>query len=88
MWVFGCFLFQEEGTLVMAYLFTLLNSLQGALIFIMHCLMSKSVREEYKKLCGRAYTSEKKRHSEYSTNQSSNSRRPLRSLQSTGESQI
>ncbi|KAI5091261.1 adhesion G protein-coupled receptor E1-like, partial [Silurus meridionalis] len=74
MWVFGCFLFQEEGTLVMAYLFTLLNSLQGALIFIMHCLMSKSVREEYKKLCGRAYTSEKKRHSEYSTNQSSNSR--------------
>ncbi|XP_053532097.1 adhesion G protein-coupled receptor E5 isoform X1 [Ictalurus punctatus] len=88
MWVFGCFLFQEEGTLVMAYLFTLFNSLQGALIFIMHCLMSKPVREEYKKLFGRVCTSEKKRYSEFSTNQSSNSQRPLRSAPSTGESQI
>jgi len=43
MWVFGCFLFQEEGTQVMLYLFTILNSLQGALIFIMHCLLSKQV---------------------------------------------
>ncbi|KAB5523744.1 hypothetical protein PHYPO_G00155980 [Pangasianodon hypophthalmus] len=87
MWIFGCFLFQEEGTLVMAYLFTLFNSLQGALIFIMHCLMSKPVREEYKKLFGRVCTSQKKRYSEFSTNQSS-SQRPLRSAPSTGESQI
>ncbi|XP_058237026.1 adhesion G protein-coupled receptor E5 isoform X2 [Hemibagrus wyckioides] len=88
MWVFGCFLFQEEGTLVMAYLFTLFNSLQGVLIFIMHCLMSKLVREEYKKLFGRMCKSQKKRYSEFSTNQSSNSQRPLRSAPSTGESQI
>ncbi|KAK2818319.1 hypothetical protein Q7C36_022252 [Tachysurus vachellii] len=88
MWVFGCFLFQDEGTLVIAYLFTLCNSLQGVLIFIMHCLMSKLVREEYKKLFGRMCTSEKKRYSEFSSNQSSNSQRPLRSTPSTGESQI
>ncbi|XP_060755265.1 adhesion G protein-coupled receptor E5 isoform X3 [Neoarius graeffei] len=88
MWIFGCFLFQEEGTLVMAYLFTLFNSLQGALIFILHCLMSKSVREEYKKLCSHVCISDKKRYSEFSTNQSSNSQRPLRSAPSTGESQI
>uniref|UniRef100_A0A8C1LKJ5 Uncharacterized protein n=1 Tax=Cyprinus carpio TaxID=7962 RepID=A0A8C1LKJ5_CYPCA len=43
MWVFGCFLFQEKGTQVALYLFTILNSLQGALIFIMHCLLSKPV---------------------------------------------
>ncbi|TTE81755.1 CD97 antigen [Bagarius yarrelli] len=73
MWVFGCFLFQEEGTLVIAYLFTLFNSLQGVLIFIMHCLMSKPVKEEYKKLFGNLCTTEKKRYSEFSTNQSSNS---------------
>ncbi|XP_062866442.1 adhesion G protein-coupled receptor E5 isoform X2 [Trichomycterus rosablanca] len=88
MWIFGCFLFQEEGTLVMAYLFTLLNSLQGVLIFVMHCLMSKSVREEYRKLCGGSSKSQKKRYSDFSSNQSSNSQRPLRSAPSTGESQI
>ncbi|XDV16901.1 hypothetical protein PO909_016413 [Leuciscus waleckii] len=42
-WVFGFFLFQENGTEVMLYLFTILNSLQGVLIFIMHCLLSKQV---------------------------------------------
>ncbi|XP_076841966.1 adhesion G protein-coupled receptor E5-like isoform X2 [Brachyhypopomus gauderio] len=88
MWVFGCFLFQEQGTLVMSYLFTLLNSLQGALIFIMHCLMSKTVREEYSKLFGTVCPSQKKRYSDFSTNQSSNSQQPLKSLQSTGESEI
>ncbi|XP_026874657.2 adhesion G protein-coupled receptor E5 isoform X2 [Electrophorus electricus] len=88
MWVFGCFLFQEQGTLVMSYLFTLLNSLQGALIFIMYCLMSKTVREEYSKLFGTVCKSQKKRYSEFSTNQSSNSQQPLKSMQSTGESEI
>lgn len=43
MWIFGCFQF-DEGTLVMSYLFTILNSLQGVLVFIMHCLLSKQVR--------------------------------------------
>ncbi|XP_066516568.1 adhesion G protein-coupled receptor E5-like isoform X2 [Hoplias malabaricus] len=86
MWVFGCFMFQ--GNVVILYIFTLLNSLQGALIFIMHCLMRKSVREEYSKLCGGVCRPPKKRYSEFSTNQSSNSQRPLRSAPSTGESQI
>uniref|UniRef100_A0A672Q016 Uncharacterized protein n=1 Tax=Sinocyclocheilus grahami TaxID=75366 RepID=A0A672Q016_SINGR len=43
MWVFGSFLFYEKVTQVALYLFTILNSLQGALIFIMHCLLSKPV---------------------------------------------
>uniref|UniRef100_A0A3Q3FDW1 CD97 antigen-like n=1 Tax=Labrus bergylta TaxID=56723 RepID=A0A3Q3FDW1_9LABR len=42
MWVFGAFLF-EEGPIVVAYVFTILNSLQGALVFIMHCLLSKQL---------------------------------------------
>ncbi|KAL1005091.1 hypothetical protein UPYG_G00054400 [Umbra pygmaea] len=50
MWIFGVFQFQEEGTRVMTYLFTIVNSLQGALVFIMHCLMNKTVRDEYSKL--------------------------------------
>ncbi|XP_016369511.1 adhesion G protein-coupled receptor E1-like [Sinocyclocheilus rhinocerous] len=82
-WIFGFLLFQEEGTEVMLYLFTILNSLQGAFIFIMHCLLSKPVRTEYYHLFGRMCPHKKK--VEYS---SSNSQKPLRSDGSTGESQI
>ncbi|XP_058636329.1 adhesion G protein-coupled receptor E1-like [Onychostoma macrolepis] len=82
-WIFGGFLFQEKGTEVMLYLFTILNSLQGAFIFIMHCLLSKPVRTEYYNLFVRMCPHEKK--VEYS---SSNSQKPLRSEDSTGESHI
>nr|XP_042703465.1 adhesion G protein-coupled receptor E3-like [Chrysemys picta bellii] len=34
---------------VMAYLFTIVNSLQGAFIFLVHCLLNRQVREEYKR---------------------------------------
>lgn len=42
MWIFGCFQF-DEGMLATSYIFTILNSLQGVLVFIMHCLLSKQV---------------------------------------------
>ncbi|XP_074059784.1 adhesion G protein-coupled receptor E2-like [Macrotis lagotis] len=32
-----------------AYLFSIINSLQGTFIFIIHCILSHQVREEYKK---------------------------------------
>ncbi|XP_064454580.1 adhesion G protein-coupled receptor E2-like isoform X1 [Mirounga angustirostris] len=34
---------------VMAYLFTIINSLQGVFIFLVYCLLSQQVREQYKK---------------------------------------
>ncbi|XP_065432183.1 adhesion G protein-coupled receptor E3-like isoform X2 [Chrysemys picta bellii] len=34
---------------VMAYLFTIVNSLQGAFIFLVHCLLNRQVREEYRR---------------------------------------
>ncbi|XP_065432517.1 adhesion G protein-coupled receptor E3-like [Chrysemys picta bellii] len=34
---------------VMAYLFTIVNSLQGAFIFLVHCLFNRQVREEYRR---------------------------------------
>lgn len=43
MWVFGAFLFQEDAVVI--YIFTILNSLQGALVFVMHCLLSKQVQK-------------------------------------------
>ncbi|XP_041958776.1 adhesion G protein-coupled receptor E2-like isoform X8 [Alosa sapidissima] len=85
MWIFGCFMFQSVA---MAYLFTILNSLQGALIFLMHCLMSKPVRDEYAKFLSGIFTPEKRRYPEYTSNPSSNSQQPLKSNSSTGQSQL
>lgn len=42
MWIFGCFQF-GENTIVMSYLFTIFGSLQGVMLFVMHCLFSKQV---------------------------------------------
>ncbi|XP_053869129.1 adhesion G protein-coupled receptor E3-like [Malaclemys terrapin pileata] len=38
-----------SAKMVMAYLFTIVNSLQGAFIFLVHCLLNRQVREEYKR---------------------------------------
>ncbi|XP_029943399.1 CD97 antigen isoform X1 [Salarias fasciatus] len=88
MWVFGAFLFQKDA-IVVPYIFTILNSLQGALVFIMHCLLSKQVRDEYAHFLSCICTPEKKRYSDFSsTNPSSSQSRGSRSGQLTGESQI
>ncbi|KAM9115138.1 adhesion G protein-coupled receptor E3-like [Pangshura tecta] len=47
-WSLG--LFQAgSAKMVMAYLFTIVNSLQGAFIFLVHCLLNRQVREEYRR---------------------------------------
>uniref|UniRef100_A0A8C4M3K7 Adhesion G protein-coupled receptor E1 n=1 Tax=Equus asinus TaxID=9793 RepID=A0A8C4M3K7_EQUAS len=47
-WVLGIF---QIGPMagIMAYLFTIINSLQGAFIFIIHCLLNHQVREAYRR---------------------------------------
>lgn len=45
MWVFGCFQF-DQSTLAMTYIFTILGSLQGVLMFILHCWLSKQVNTQ------------------------------------------
>ncbi|XP_027873891.1 CD97 antigen [Xiphophorus couchianus] len=88
MWVFGAFLF-SEGMTAVAYIFTILNSLQGALVFIMHCVLSKQVRDEYVQFLSCVCTPQKKRYSDFSsTNPSSSQSQGSRSGQITGESQI
>ncbi|XP_065275704.1 adhesion G protein-coupled receptor E2-like [Emys orbicularis] len=37
------------AAMVMAYFFTIVNSLQGAFIFLVHCLLNRQVREEYRR---------------------------------------
>ncbi|XP_056598521.1 adhesion G protein-coupled receptor L2-like isoform X3 [Triplophysa dalaica] len=47
-WSFGLF-FLNDSSILMAYLFTIFNTLQGMFIFIFHCLLQKKVRKEYSK---------------------------------------
>ncbi|XP_039666762.1 adhesion G protein-coupled receptor L2 isoform X45 [Perca fluviatilis] len=53
-WSFGLF-FINESSIVMAYLFTIFNTLQGMFIFIFHCLLQKKVRKEYSKCFRHTY---------------------------------
>uniref|UniRef100_A0A8I3N1W9 EGF-like module containing, mucin-like, hormone receptor-like sequence 4 n=1 Tax=Canis lupus familiaris TaxID=9615 RepID=A0A8I3N1W9_CANLF len=51
-WGLGFFMVEELGKvirLVMAYTFTIINVLQGILLFVVHCLLNRQVRMEYKK---------------------------------------
>ena len=44
-WAFGL-MYINESTVIMAYLFTIFNSLQGMFIFIFHCILQKKVRKK------------------------------------------
>ncbi|XP_047388123.1 adhesion G protein-coupled receptor E4-like isoform X2 [Sciurus carolinensis] len=51
-WGLGFFMVEEVGQTVgsvIAYLFTIINVLQGVLLFVVHCLFNCQVRMEYKK---------------------------------------
>lgn len=43
-WTFGL-LYLNQESVVMAYIFTILNSLQGLFIFVFHCVQNEKVRE-------------------------------------------
>ncbi|KAM9394483.1 adhesion G protein-coupled receptor E5-like [Pholidichthys leucotaenia] len=47
-WIFGCFALESEPK-AMSFLI-IFGTLQGVMLFMLHCLFSKQVREEYKKL--------------------------------------
>ncbi|XP_044846620.1 adhesion G protein-coupled receptor E3-like isoform X1 [Mauremys mutica] len=47
-WILGLLQVGPAAT-AMAYLFTIVNSLQGAFIFLVHCLLNRQVREEYRR---------------------------------------
>ncbi|XP_060946784.1 adhesion G protein-coupled receptor E2 [Limanda limanda] len=86
MWIFGCFQF-KESTIVMSYLFTIFGSLQGVMLFVMHCLCSKQVREEYRNILQRCCAPQKKKYTEFTFSNSSKAH-ASKSSQDTGESQI
>uniref|UniRef100_H3AWS2 Uncharacterized protein n=1 Tax=Latimeria chalumnae TaxID=7897 RepID=H3AWS2_LATCH len=45
-WMFGLF-HVGQGTLIMAYVFTILNSFQGLFIFLVYCVLNRQVRQPF-----------------------------------------
>nr|XP_054769773.1 adhesion G-protein coupled receptor D1-like [Lytechinus pictus] len=48
-WMFGVLTLADSSNLAFLYIFVLCNSIQGLLIFILHCLNSQEVRDVFKR---------------------------------------
>ena len=90
-WIAGYFILNTENTLIFSYIFTILNSSQGILIFLMTCIAMKSVREElFKRLCYNKFglvsgSSSSKSHSTSKTNSQNNNSDRQASFGATNE---
>ena len=51
-WLFGV-LAIRDAKLYFQYLFSIVNSLQGLLVFIFYCVLQKDTRKKWKSLCSR-----------------------------------
>ncbi|XP_069482209.1 adhesion G protein-coupled receptor L3 isoform X9 [Ambystoma mexicanum] len=76
-WAFGL-MYINESTRIMAYLFTIFNSLQGMFIFIFHCVLQKKVRKEYGKCLRTHCCSGKSTENSIGSGKTSGSRTPGR----------
>ncbi|XP_075459596.1 adhesion G protein-coupled receptor L3 isoform X8 [Ascaphus truei] len=76
-WAFGL-MYINESTVIMAYLFTIFNSLQGMFIFIFHCVLQKKVRKEYGKCLRTHCCSGKSTENSIGSGKTSGSRTPGR----------
>ncbi|KAM9115113.1 adhesion G protein-coupled receptor E5-like [Pangshura tecta] len=65
-WIFGMFQFSQRS-LVVSYIFTVLNSLQGLFIFLLHCLLKKQVRDEYRRWLSCGGLQEPAKYSKFSS---------------------
>ncbi|XP_023232841.1 latrophilin Cirl-like isoform X3 [Centruroides sculpturatus] len=52
-WIFGVIYLRKES-IIMAYIFTVFNSLQGLFIFIYHCMKNEKLQKEYEKFIHRS----------------------------------
>ncbi|XP_015744925.1 CD97 antigen isoform X1 [Python bivittatus] len=85
-WVFGLFQFSNQ-TLILSYLFTIFNSIQGLFIFLLHCVLKKQVRDDYYRwLCQsrRGKTQSTDKYSEFSSTQGSNTLKSPKTSKESG----
>ncbi|XP_065275719.1 adhesion G protein-coupled receptor E5-like [Emys orbicularis] len=78
-WIFGLFQFNQRS-LVVSYIFTILNSLQGLFIFLLHCLINKQVRDDYRRWLSCGGLKRPAKYSKFSS--STTTRRPTTHLDS------
>ncbi|XP_044608465.2 adhesion G protein-coupled receptor E5 isoform X3 [Equus asinus] len=78
-WVFGLFMFDPRSWML-SYVFSVLNCLQGLFLFVLHCLLNKKVREEYRKW---ACMVTGNKYSEFTTSTSVSSQSQTRALRSS-----
>jgi hypothetical protein len=45
-WIYGYFILDTDKTLIFSYIFTIINSSQGTILFLIHCIALKRVRRE------------------------------------------
>ncbi|XP_077327710.1 adhesion G protein-coupled receptor E3-like [Lithobates pipiens] len=75
-WGIGYFQFGPQS-LVISYLFTICNSLQGLYIFLVHCLLNQQVRDEYRKLLYKVCTQKQKQDTTTTRTLQTTSKSPL-----------
>ena len=51
-WIFGYLALFEASTFVFQYLFCILNSIQGLLIFTFHNMRELAVQQKWREMCG------------------------------------
>lgn len=77
-WIFGFFTI-EKASIVFQYIFTILNVLQGFIIFILFTAREKRVRQNWQKLCCKRTTKEKYLQSDTNTDRNRSKDRILTS---------
>nr|XP_042700548.1 adhesion G protein-coupled receptor E5-like [Chrysemys picta bellii] len=75
-WIFGLFQFNQRS-LVVSYIFTILNSLQGLFIFLLHCLLKKQVRDEYRRWLSCGGLKRPAKNSDFSSSTTSRTEEPM-----------
>ncbi|XP_074836423.1 adhesion G protein-coupled receptor E5 isoform X2 [Carettochelys insculpta] len=65
-WIVGIFQVNHH-TLVISYIFTFLNCFQGLYIFLLHCLLKKQVRDEYRQWLSCSGIKKPSKYSEFSS---------------------
>ncbi|XP_074790844.1 adhesion G protein-coupled receptor E5 isoform X3 [Natator depressus] len=80
-WIFGMFQFNQRS-LVVSYIFTILNTLQGLFIFLLHCLLKQQVRDEYRRWLRCGGLKGPAKYSEFSS--STTTRQGLQTSQESG----
>lgn len=76
-WILGYFMLDTERTIIFSYIFTIINSSQGILIFIYHCVSTEKVRKEIMRILTRGSLPESTQSTSSTNKQLNNNSRSI-----------